>query len=161
MRVKTIVDEDFVNYKKAAMFIGSVSCGGKCCLEAGIPVSVCQNDGWRLCAPIFIEDSQICERYIGNDITSAIVIGGLEPFEQFTEVLALIETLRNQYKCEDDVVIYTGYYPLELQNELPKLREYPNIVIKYGRFIPEGNPKYDKVLGVTLASSNQYAERIS
>ena len=46
MRVKTIVDEDFTNYKKPAMFIGTISCGGKCCIEAGIPLSVCQNDGW-------------------------------------------------------------------------------------------------------------------
>ena len=28
MRVKTIVDEDFTNYKKPAMFIGTISCGG-------------------------------------------------------------------------------------------------------------------------------------
>ena len=33
MRVKTIVEEDFTNYKKPAMFIGTISCGGKCCLE--------------------------------------------------------------------------------------------------------------------------------
>lgn len=52
MRVKTIVDEDFTNYKKPAMFIGTISCGGKCCIEAGIPLSVCQNDGWRSCAPL-------------------------------------------------------------------------------------------------------------
>lgn len=51
MRVKTIVDEDFANYKKPSMFIGTISCGGKCCIEAGIPLSVCQNDGWRSCAP--------------------------------------------------------------------------------------------------------------
>lgn len=38
MRVKTIVDEDFTNYKKPAMFIGTISCGGKCCIEAGIPL---------------------------------------------------------------------------------------------------------------------------
>lgn len=45
MRVKTIVDEDFTNYKKPAMFIGTISCGGKCCIEAGIPLSVCQMMG--------------------------------------------------------------------------------------------------------------------
>lgn len=27
MRVKTVVDEDFTNYKKPAMFIGTISCG--------------------------------------------------------------------------------------------------------------------------------------
>jgi hypothetical protein len=47
MRVKNIVYEDFVNYKKPSMFIGTISCGGKCCIEAGIPFSVCQTDVWR------------------------------------------------------------------------------------------------------------------
>ena len=36
-----------------------------------------------------------------------------------------------------------------------------NIVIKYGRYIPGQTPHYDEVLGVKLASDNQYAERIS
>ena len=36
MRVKTVVDEDFTNYKKPSMFIGTISCGGKCCIEAGM-----------------------------------------------------------------------------------------------------------------------------
>ena len=74
MRVKTIVNEDFTNYKKAAMFIGTISCGGKCCIEAGIPLSVCQNDGWRSCAPIVASDREICMRYLSNPLTDAIVI---------------------------------------------------------------------------------------
>ena len=44
MRIKMLVEEDFTNYKKAAMVIGAISCGGKCCTEAGITLSVCQND---------------------------------------------------------------------------------------------------------------------
>ncbi len=85
MRVKTIVDEDFVNYKKPSMFIGTISCGGKCCSEAGIPLSVCQNDGWR--SPPSRLTTMICiiaiHRYSRNPLTKAIVFGGLEPFEQF------------------------------------------------------------------------------
>jgi len=41
MRIKTIKDEDFVNYKKASMFIGTATCDFKCCKEAGIPLEVC------------------------------------------------------------------------------------------------------------------------
>ena len=44
MRIKAIIDEDYTNYKKPAMFIGTASCCGKCCKEAGLPLSVCQND---------------------------------------------------------------------------------------------------------------------
>ena len=36
-----------------------------------------------------------------------------------------------------------------------------NIIIKYGRFIPDQQPHYDEILGVNLASSNQGAEKIS
>lgn len=161
MRVKTIVDEDFTNYKKPVMFIGTISCNGKCCTEAGIPLSVCQNDGWRSCAPIEIDEKVIIERYENNPITSAIVFGGLEPFEQFDEMEHFICELRVSYNILDDVVIYTGYYPEEIEDQLKCLELFPNIVVKFGRYIPNKPSRYDDVLGVTLASDNQYAERIS
>lgn len=160
MLLKTIIDEDFVNYKVPSMFIGTASCGGKCCTEAGIPLSVCQNDEWRKTSPIFVENSDICRRYLGNDITKAIVIGGLEPFEQFTELCELLATLRNEYKCNNDVVIYTGYYPEEIESEIEFLKFYGNIIVKFGRYIPDKPRRYDEVLGVTLASDNQFAEKI-
>lgn len=55
MRVKTVVDEDFTNYKKASMFVGTISCGGKCCTEAGLPLSVCQNDGGAHAPPSWFQ----------------------------------------------------------------------------------------------------------
>ena len=161
MRVKTIVDEDFVNYKKPSMFIGTISCGGKCCIEGGFPLSVCQNDGWRGNAPINILDEVIVKRYLNNPITKSIVLGGMEPMEQSDEVLALIKTLRDDYGCHDDVVIYTGYYPDEVTAILEKLQSFDNIVVKFGRYIPNIKSRFDDVLGVTLVSENQYAERIS
>ena len=161
MRVKTIVDEDFVNYSKPSMFIGTISCGGKCCLERGFPLSVCQNDGWRGNAPIDIRDEVIVKRYLQNQITHAIVLGGLEPMEQSDEVLALIKTLREDFDCHDDVVIYTGYYPDEVTAILDKLQVFDNIVVKFGRYVPNMKSRFDDVLGVNLASDNQYAVRIS
>lgn len=161
MRIKTIVDEDFTNYKKASMFIGTISCGGKCCIEAGIPLSVCQNDGWRSCAPIAMSDRQICMRYMANPLTNAIVIGGLEPFEQAKEVRKLVWMLRNVFMCDDDVVIYTGYTPDEIEEEIKLLSEFKNIIIKYGRYVPNAKTRYDDVLGVNLVSDNQYAVKIS
>lgn len=161
MRTMTIIDEDFANYKKPAMFIGTISCGGKCCLEAGIPLSICQNDGWRFGAPIKVSDFALCDRYIKNKLTKAIVFGGLEPFEQFIEMVEFIRVLRLVYACQDDVVIYTGYYPQEIEKQVKTLSSYKNIIIKFGRYVPNSTPVYDEVLGVTLASSNQYAERIS
>lgn len=161
MRVKTVVDEDFTNYKKPSMFIGTISCGGKCCIEAGIPLSVCQNDGWRSGAPIVLSNRELCQRYLNNPLTKAIVFGGLEPFEQFKELERFIFTLRRVFGCDDDVVIYTGYNPEELSYELNVLSGYcNNIIVKFGRFVPNSQHRFDEVLGVELASDNQYAVKI-
>ena len=96
-----------------------------------------------------------------NPITEAIVYGGLEPFEQFYEIGWFIRTLRNSYCCNDDIVIYTGYMPEEIDRYLAVISEFENIIVKFGRFLPGHTPHYDDVLGVSLASDNQYAVKIS
>lgn len=159
MRVKTIKDEDFINYKLPSMFIGTISCGGKCCIEAGIPIEVCQNNPWRGVPPIDIPDAQIVTRYLNNPFTSAIVFGGLEPFEQFDEMYNLIKLFREA--TDDTIVIYTGYYEHEIADEVEALSEFPDIIVKFGRYIPNRKSVYDPILGITLASDNQYAEPIS
>ena len=64
----------------------------------------------------------------------------------------------------DDFVIYTGYNKEEERPQtlikFIKENQYKNIIIKYGRYIPNQTPHYDEVLGVNLASDNQYAERL-
>ena len=161
IRIKNLVEEDFVNYKIPSMFIGTISCNGKCCIEANIPISVCQNDAWRSCNVINVSCNTICERYLENPLSKAIVFGGLEPFEEFEDILVFIHSLRVDYNCNDDIVIYTGYNKDEIVDQISTLKQYENIIIKFGRFIPNSNSRYDEVLGVTLASDNQYAERIS
>lgn len=161
MIVKTIVDEDFVNYKVPSMYIGTAYCDGKCCREAGIPLSVCQNDAWRGSAAIAMDDDIIIRRYLSNDITKALCFAGLEPFEQFDELLCLVSKLRTEYHCNDTVVIYTGYNLTEIMPEVDTLKKFENIIIKFGRYVPNQSKHFDEVLGVYLASDNQYAERIS
>lgn len=161
MIIKTIVDEDFVQYKQPCMYIGTAFCDGKCCKEAGIPLSVCINDEWRDTATVAIADETIIERYLSNDITKAICFAGLEPFEQFEQMFNLISKLRNEYHCNDTVIIYTGYYKDEIEKQIEALSCFKNIIIKFGRYIPNNPGRYDEVLGVHLASDNQYAEQIS
>ena len=119
MRVKTIVDEDFTNYKKPAMFIGTISCGGKCCIEAGIPLSVCQNDGWRASAPISIDDEQLCLRYLNNPLTESIVFGGLEPLEQFDELLRFFAVNSSAKTTLSFILVTTLKKSLNGFNSLP------------------------------------------
>lgn len=160
MRVKTIIDEDFINYKKPSFFIGCISCGGKCAREGCFDISVCQNNEWRNSSLIDVPDTVLIERYLGNNITSAIVFGLLEPFEQFNEMLCFIKTLRTKFSCNDDVVIYTGYNEDEIQSQIEQLKPLGNIIVKFGRFRLGDEKHKDETLGVYLASDNQYAKYI-
>lgn len=161
MELKGLQDEDFVNYKKPSMFIGTAKCDWKCCTELGMDDSMCQNSTLASTKSIDIPVNEIVHRYINNPITQAIVIGGLEPMLDISDVCALIYILREN-DIDDDVVIYTGYYPNEISTQINALKycAQKNLIIKYGRYIPNQTPHYDEVLGVNLASNNQYAERI-
>lgn len=159
MRIKFIKPEDFVNYRKCSMFIGTCFCDWKCCKELNIPLSICQNNAWSSNPIIDMANETIISSYVANDITEAIVIGGLEPMLQFDELYEFIDSLRKV--TDDDVVIYTGYYPHEITDKTEKLSKLKNIIIKFGRYIPNRPSRYDDILGVRLASDNQYAEKIS
>ena len=159
MKVKGIIDEDFVNYRKPSMYICSSICDFKCDRENGN--SICQNGSLAKERNIQISDDKIIKRYQENPITKAIVLAGLEPFEQFDEVNSFIGKLRTTYHCDDTVVIYTGFNKAEISSQIETLRKYKNIIVKFGRFIPNEERHYDDVLGVYLASHNQYAEIIS
>ena len=161
MRVKFIIDEDFVNFKKPCMFIGTISCTFKCCKDANIPCQICQNFPWSKNQIITIDDDTLCRRYLKNPITSGIVFGGLEPIDQFEDVIDVIIKLREDYNCNDPIIIYTGYNKEEILSQVERLKKYNNIYMKFGRYVPNHQEHYDEVLGVSLVSDNQYGERIS
>lgn len=159
MQIKGLKDEDYINYLKPCMFIIASSCTFKCDKENGC--NLCQNSHLAQIPKIIVEASDIIERYLNNPLTEAIVWGGLEPFDSFEEMYDFIFQLRNCYLNDDDVVIYTGYNKNEIINEIQALQKFKNIIVKFGRFVPNQEKHYDKILGVQLASENQYAERIS
>ena len=158
--VKSIVDENFQDYKKASMFIAFPKCDFKCFKELGLEISSCQNYEILKMPDIKIKIDKVFERYVKNPITEAVILGGLEPFFNFDEVYNLISYFR-QKNCNDDFVIYTGYYPNEVENYVEKFKKFKNIIIKFGRFIPKSASIFDKILGVKLASKNQFTEKIS
>lgn len=160
MRVVEIKDEDCINYKKISMFIALPFCNGKCYKELGLDCSICQNDALRNSPILNINDDKIIERYLLNPLTSSIVFGGLEPFDSFNELDEFIEKFRTKFLIEDDIVIYTGYKLEEIKDKLEILKKYKNIIIKVGRYIPNSKKIFDKTLGVTLASDNQYAFKL-
>ena len=97
--------------------------------------------------------------YMGNKICKCVVFGGLEPLDSFEEVMSFIDEFRNN--TDDDIIIYTGYNREEVEDKVTRLANYKNIIVKFGRFIPNELPHFDSVLGVNLISDNQYAEKIS
>lgn len=155
--VKDIIYEDFCNYKLPSMFVIFPSCTFKCEKECG--KSMCQNSSLVHLPSKNIGIATIVNKYINNPITKAVVCGGLEPFDSWEDLQALIVYLRAH--TLDDIVIYTGYNKDELSDKIPFLKTARNIVVKFGRYIPNQIGHYDSVLGVNLASDNQYAERIS
>lgn len=156
MLIKGIVEEDFSNYKKASMFICFPYCSFKCEKESG--VCCCQNSSLTASPNIETSISEIINRYTNNPITSAIVLGGLEPFDSWNDLYDIIKNFR--LHTLDDIVIYTGYYEDEISDKINSIKQYGNIIVKFGRFIPNSQHKFDDVLGVELASKNQYAKRI-
>lgn len=161
MKLKGMLDEDFINYKKPSLFLITSICDWKCCTENGLDISVCQNQPIVNEKTITVSEDKIFKRYINNPITEAIVIGGLEPFDQYEEVYNLIYYFRIIKECDDTFVIYTGYYPCEIDGMVRMLSTFDNIIIKFGRYIPNKKRIFDKILGVELASDNQFALRIS
>lgn len=159
MKTFGIIEEDFTNYKLPCMFISTITCTFKCEKEA--KYNCCQNSPWANQTPFEISNEKLYETYINNPITSSIVIGGLEPFDQWDEIFDFINYFRIVKGNKDPIVIYTGYYPNEIDGYVQFLKLFDNIIIKFGRFIPNQKHKYDEVLGVELASDNQFAIKIS
>lgn len=157
MKLKFIIAEDFVNYKKPSLFIGFPKCNFKCNKECGR--AVCQNIALAQAPNQDIDIDTIIDYYLNNKITEAIVMGGLDPFDTWEELRCLIVNLR--YYTPDPIIIYTGYNEDEIQDKLDILKYYENIVVKFGRFIPDRPKRFDELLGVELASDNQYAKSIS
>ena len=119
----------------------------------------CQNSPIAKSKTYDLDIDDTIKRYLNNPITEAVVMQGLEPFDSWTDVLSFV--IRFREESQDDIVIYTGYNESEIADKINILKRYSNIIIKFGRFIPEHKKHYDKVLGVWLSSDNQYAERIS
>lgn len=159
MLVKEIQDENLQDYKKISMFVCSSACDWKCCTEAGN--DICQNMSSANMINICIPNECICQRYLNNPLSKAIIFGGLEPILQINDVFDIIRLLRCEYECFDDIVIYTGYEKYEISEIVKKLSNYRNIIVKFGRYMPDRDNVYSPELGIYLASDNQYALKLS
>lgn len=152
MLLSGFVEENFTDYKYPTMTIGFPNCTFKC---GEWCQNYCLKNSKRIEYPLI----KLVDRYLKNDLTQGIVCAGLEPFDDFNALYALIDCFRA--RTEDVIIIYTGYNKDEIKLYVEELQKrFSNIIVKFGRFIPNCESHYDEVLGVELKSPNQYAEYI-
>lgn len=148
--IKDIKEEDFIQYRSPSMTIFFPYCSFKCGKD------LCHNYALRNTPNMKLSEVAIAYRYKLNKLTKAIVFSGLEPFDSLDDMVKLIEALR-QYTT-DPIVIYTGYTEDEIIGKLQLIIPYGNLIVKYGRYRPDLPSVWNEILGVKLASSNQYAK---
>lgn len=157
MKIKGIIDEDFLNYKKPSMYIAFPKCTFKCDKEN--KCQLCQNSDLVKKPDIEISVKNLVKRYLENPITKAIVCCGLEPIDSWDDLLELLKEFRKF--SEDDFIIYTGYREEELEDKIKILSEYKNVIMKFGRFRPNQKSHYDEILGINLVNDEQYGKIIA
>ena len=157
MKIKGIIDECIGDYKKTSMYIAMPYCSFKCDKENG--TKLCQNSQLINEPNIDISYEDLISRYLQNPLTEAIVFSGLEPLDSSQDLNKFIKIFR--LFSDDDIVIYTGYTENEILTMFKgtSLLKEKNIIIKCGRYRPNQSPHYDELLGIELASDNQYAVR--
>lgn len=158
MKLKGIIDCDFTNYKEPVLTLEFPYCDFKC--DKLNKCQVCQNNLLIQEPTIEIPLKKIWELYRQNPLTKGFCLQGLEPLDSVEDVLNFVKYIRGNNHCYDPIIIYTGYNKEEVTKFIYQITEYENIIIKWGRFILGEKPHYDEVLGVNLASNNQYAEKM-
>lgn len=153
MKLKGVIFEDFINYKKPSMVLEFPYCTFKCGKD------ICQNSQLAQEKIVEVSISGLVKKYKNNFIVEAVVCQGLEPLDSFDELIGFIDMFRKY--SEDDIVIFTGYDEEEIEDKVNILQKFKNVIIKFGRYIPNQSDRYDDILGITLVSDNQYAKKIS
>ena len=159
MKLKGIIDYDCTNYKEPVLTLEFPYCDFKCDKLNGC--QVCQNSSLVKEPTIEISLKTIWELYKQNPLTKGFCLQGLEPLDSIDDVLNFIKYIRGNNFCNDPIIIYTGYDKEEVIKFIYQITNFDNIIIKWGRFIKGQNLHYDRILGVNLASDNQYAEKIT
>lgn len=109
------------------------------------------------------EIGEIIKIYKKNILVESLILAGLEPFDNPHDLRRLIGVFRDS--ISDDIIIYTGYdnddidTNKELKMLLQEILKYDNILVKFGRYIEGKDKIYDNVLGIELASDNQWTFR--
>lgn len=159
--------DNIVDYKETSILLVFPYCSGKCGPK-------CHN--YKLIGTTKINEykiEDIVNLYNKLNTHRSIVCAGLEPFDSFEDLTNIVKYFSNCNK-DCDIVIYTGYTEEEIKYSVKLLNDIFNknlnksfkksLIIKFGRYVfdAENSYKYySDILGVELASNNQYAKIIN
>ena len=156
--VFTINECDLVNYVYPTFLIASgVTCTFKCERECG--KKVCQNHPLLKEEVIHYSIPNAIWRYDRQSLSNSITFQGLEPLDNMVQLVWFLIEFRKNH--DDDVIIWTGYTEDECEAFINLLKELKitNVIIKFGRYVPDKEPHMDELLGVQLSNEEQYAKR--
>src|SRR5574344_1755351 len=159
MILKGITFEDFVNYKKPSMYLAFPKCTLKCEKKANCP-GMCQNHTLLSEPDIDVNAIELVSTYMNDPLIESVVCAGMDPIDSLDDLCEFITAFRK--RTDEDIVIYTGYDKNEILPAVEQLRSIAKkkLIFKFGAYIAGQGPHYDKVLGIKLASANQYGEQI-
>lgn len=157
IRLKGVITTDFINGGPShiSMTLEFPFCDFKCGVDR------CQNAGLVNMDTMTYDIDTILGLYQRTTLTDVIVLQGLEPLhpDSIDEAMDFCE--RARMVTNDPIIIYTGYTEAEVRSMYPgqmsRLHDLTGVVMKVGRYNPDLLPKYDPILGLTLASSNQHS----
>ncbi len=162
MKLRAIIDSDCNHYKDFTMVLFAPYCTWKCCTECGIPESSCANHCFQQQDVKEYPNEAIINRYISNPLHGGLCIAGAEPLDS-NDLRGFLKEFRAA--VPDVIIIYTGYTAdepivVEFIDWLTK-NDINDVILKVGRYIPDGTKHIDPILGVPLASENQYAIKVN
>jgi len=141
------------------MLIACIECDWKCLKEQCLSLGICQNSHINKIQTQESNIPDLIKRFNDNLLSECVIFAGLEPILQFDEVCSFIKEFRKTNN--DDVVIYTGYYPEEIIDKIEILKKFKNIILKFGRYRNDLPKTKDDILKIEIVSNNQWAEKIS
>jgi organic radical activating enzyme len=131
-----------------APFVGALIISDDC----NINCENCFNQHLKNTPSINMTATQIIETILKNPLNQGIIFGGLEWSLQPDDMIALIKLA---YANGLEIMVYTGLSESAFDRKLTKVKNVPNIYIKFGKY-----SEYQKCrrqeCGVWLSSSNQY-----
>ena len=151
MRIKLHGYKEVYNdYKKVGVLLATPTCNNNC--------KYCQNEYLKKKKPIEYDISEIFNFVKKNKLIKSFIFGGLDCMDSFDQTYDIIKEIRKKF--DYDIVLYTGKLKTDINLEIEKLKNFKGIIIKFGKYKKNKEKKYDELLGITLASNNQYSRRI-